>query len=151
MSSSTVKNIISDTAEQPRWGLFVLVLAPIVGSLIVYKSMSSMKALRVAWDSHTLIARPEIVALGPTSDISVLQRSLNYFSAIWPALVFGILIGAAVRAFVSPQWFAHIVKRRSLTQVTAGLAGAPLMLCSCCVAPIFTSLVEASERVGPAL
>ena len=46
---------------------------------------------------------------------------------IWPALVFGILISAAVSTFVSPQWLSRLLGRHSLrSQVFAGLAGAPL-------------------------
>jgi hypothetical protein len=111
-----------------------------------------MRVLRSSWTSHTFQARPEIVTLNPVSGVGVLQRSINYLRAVWPALVFGILISAAVRAFVSPEWLAGVLKRRSIkTQLTAGIAGAPLMLCSCCVAPIFTTVAETSQRVGPAL
>jgi uncharacterized membrane protein YraQ (UPF0718 family) len=80
------------------------------------------------------------------------ERSVNYFLVIWPALVFGILIGAAVRAFVSPRLFERFARATTLkAQLAAGLAGTPLMLCSCCVAPIFRSVAESSGRLGPAL
>jgi uncharacterized protein len=36
-------------------------------------------------------------------------------------------------------------------QVVAALAGAPLMLCSCCVAPIFPAVYGRTRRVAPAL
>jgi uncharacterized membrane protein YraQ (UPF0718 family) len=36
-------------------------------------------------------------------------------------------------------------------QLIAGAAGIPLMLCSCCAAPIFSSMYERSSRVGPPL
>jgi hypothetical protein len=42
-------------------------------------------------------------------------------------------------------------KRSLRSQAIAGLAGAPLMLCSCCVAPIFTGVYERSARLGPSL
>jgi uncharacterized membrane protein YraQ (UPF0718 family) len=78
--------------------------------------------------------------------------TLNYFLVIWPALLFGILISGAVSTFVSPQWLAGLLGRPSLrSQAIAGLAGAPLMLCSCCVAPIFTGVYERSARLGPSL
>src|SRR5262249_22999863 len=40
---------------------------------------------------------------------------------------------------------------RIRSQLAAGLAGAPLMLCSCCVAPVFSGLYERSSRLGPSL
>jgi len=43
--------------------------------------------------------------------------------------------------------------RKAFTTLTSvrRLAGAPLMLCSCCVAPIFTGVYERSARLGPSL
>lgn len=35
--------------------------------------------------------------------------------------------------------------------VIAAIGGAPLMLCSCCVAPIFTTVYERCRRLGPSL
>src|SRR5439155_1120595 len=122
-------------------------------SLLAYKANSSIRVLSSTWTSGTINGRPEVVAFGSTTaTIGIFERSINYFLAIWPALVFGILIGAAVRAFISPDWFARLTKRGSLkTQLAAGLAGTPLMLCSCCVAPVFTSVAETSVRLGPAI
>ncbi len=80
----------------------------------------------------------------------VLRESLFYLRRIWIALVYGLLIGAAVRAFVSPRRVAALLSwggpvRR---QLTAGLAGTPLMLCSCCITPIFQSVYERGARLG---
>src|SRR6185295_4665881 len=114
---------------------------------------SAIKVLQSSWSSGTIAGKPNVVAFGEhVSAIGAIERSANYFLVIWPALVFGILIAAAVRAFVSPQWIGRLLGERSMkTQIAAGLAGAPLMLCSCCIAPVFTSVAERSARVGPAL
>lgn len=76
-----------------------------------------------------------------------------YFSRIWIALTYGIVIGAAVRALVSPRWIAAMFAKGAMTrrQVTGGLVGAPLMLCSCCVTPIFTGVYERGARLGASL
>ncbi|MBI4455803.1 MAG: permease [Acidobacteria bacterium] len=77
---------------------------------------------------------------------------MNYFAVIWPALLFGILIGGSVHAFVSPHWLTRALSGSpGRAQLAAGLAGTPLMLCSCCVAPIFTSVYERTWRYGPSL
>ncbi len=131
--------------------MFVPVI--IAAALFVYKSNSAIKVIESTWVSGTIAGRPGVVAFGGSvGAVGTFERTINYFSVIWPALVFGILIAAAVRAFVSPQWFAGFIGDRSIkTQLRAGLAGAPLMLCSCCIAPVFTSVVQTSRRVGPSL
>ena len=145
LSSSEIKK----TTER-YWLLSPLIIA---AALFIYKTNSSIKVLRSTWGSGTIAGRPEVVNFtGQLSAINALERSVNYFLVIWPALVFGILIGAAVRAFISPRLFERFTRGTTLkAQLAAGLAGTPLMLCSCCVAPVFTSVAESSGRLGPAL
>jgi uncharacterized membrane protein YraQ (UPF0718 family) len=80
-------------------------------------------------------------------------QTASYLAVVWPALVLGILIAAGVRAFVSPRWLARLLGSGGTAreQIAAGLAGAPLMLCSCCVAPLFSSVYARSRRLGPSL
>src|SRR5438132_10945910 len=130
-------------------GLPVLV---IVGALIAYKSSAALAVIGKVSATGVFKPRGNVIPRVGASDAGVLTRTLNYFLVIWPALVFGILISAAVSTFVSPQWLSRLIGRRSLrSQAIAGLAGAPLMLCSCCVAPIFTGVYERSARLGPSL
>ena len=131
---------------------FVLPLLVIVGALIAYKSSTALGVIGKVSATGAFTPRGNIIPRVGASDAGVLTRTLNYFLVIWPALLFGILISAAVSTFVSPQWLSRLIGRRSLrSQVFAGLAGAPLMLCSCCVAPIFTGVYERSARLGPSL
>src|SRR3989441_9598804 len=130
----------------------VLPVLVIVGALIAYKSSAALAVVGKVSATGAFTPRGNIIPRVGTSDAGVLTRTLNYFLVIWPALVFGILISAAVSTFVSPQWLARLLEKRSLrSQAIAGLAGAPLMLCSCCVAPIFTGVYERSARLGPSL
>src|SRR5712691_10307155 len=130
----------------------VLPVLVIVGALIAYKSSAALAVIGKVSATGVFTPRGNIIPRVGASDAGVLARTLSYFLVIWPALVFGILISAAVSTFVSPQWLSRLLGRRSLrSQVFAGLAGAPLMLCSCCVAPIFTSVYERSARLGPSL
>src|SRR2546427_6365256 len=121
--------------------------------LIVYKTRTSLAVLSTVWRTGVITARPEVVALGyPPAAVNVVDRSVNYFLLIWPALAFGILISAAVRAYVPADvWKRVLAARGTGRQLRAGLAGAPLMLCSCCVAPIFGAVYESSARLAPAL
>jgi len=131
---------------------FVLPVLIIVGALIAYKSSTALGVIGKVSATGVITPRGNVIPRVGVSDAGVLTRTLNYFLVIWPALVFGIFISAAVSTFVSPQWLSRLLGRRSLrSQVFAGLAGAPLMLCSCCVAPIFTGVYERSARLGPSL
>src|SRR5438876_8117214 len=131
---------------------FVLPLLLIVGALITYKSSAALRVIGKVSATGAFTPRGNVIPRVGASEAGILTRTLNYFLVIWPALVFGILISGAVSTFVSPQWLTRLLGSRSLrSQVFAGLAGAPLMLCSCCIAPIFTGVYERSARLGPSL
>ena len=131
---------------------FVLPVLVIVGALIAYKSSAALTVIVKVSATGVFTPRGDVIPRVGAADAGILTRTLNYFLVIWPALLFGILISGAVSTFVSPRWLARVLGRRSLrSQAIAGLAGAPLMLCSCCVAPVFTSVYERSARLGPSL
>jgi uncharacterized membrane protein YraQ (UPF0718 family) len=131
---------------------FSLPVLAIVGALITYKSSTALTVIGNVSTTGVLTPRGNIIPGMGGSEVGVITRTLNYFVLIWPALLFGILISAAVSTFVSPRWLARLLERRSLrSQAIAGITGAPLMLCSCCVAPIFTGVFERSARLGPSL
>src|SRR5713101_2812998 len=145
------RNEASPTTIQ-RTLYFLLPLLLIIGALIAYKSSAALTAIGKVSATGIFTPRSNVIPGVGASQAGVLTRTLNYFLVIWPALLFGILISGAVSTFVSPQWLARLLGRRSLrSQAIAGLAGAPLMLCSCCVAPIFTGVYERSARLGPSL
>jgi len=56
-----------------------------------------------------------------------------------------------VRAAVPSRWLARVLGGSPVrAQLIGGLAGAPLMLCSCCIAPVFTAVQQRTRRTGPA-
>ena len=131
---------------------FLMPILLIVGSLIAYKSSAALTVIGKVSATGVYKPHSNVIPGVGASEAGVTARTLNYFLVIWPALLFGILISAAVSTFVSPQWLERLLGRRSLrSQAIAGLAGAPLMLCSCCVAPIFTGIYERSARLGPSI
>ena len=126
---------------------FVVLLAALCG-LFYYKWGGAIRTV----SGVRALGRWSGTAEGLTTG-GVLRESLFYLRRIWIALVYGLLIGAAVRAFVSPRRVAALLSwggpvRR---QLAAGLAGTPLMLCSCCITPIFQSVYERGARLGSAL
>ena len=149
LSSDTAPSEITTTRSI---AFFILPTLVIVGSLIAYKSSAALAVIGKVSATGVFTPRGNIVPRVGASDAGVVTRTLNYFLVIWPALLFGILISAAVSTFVSPRWLQSLFGKRSLrSQAIAGLAGAPLMLCSCCVAPLFTGVYERSARLGPSL
>ena len=146
------ENSASLSTTTQRILYFALPTLIMVGTLVAYKSSTAMAVIARVSAAGSLTPRSNVIPLVGASEAGFLSRTLNYFQVIWPALVFGILISGAVSTFVSPQWLLRALGRRSLrSQIVAGFAGAPLMLCSCCVAPIFTSMYERSARLGPSL
>jgi uncharacterized membrane protein YraQ (UPF0718 family) len=131
----------------------VILLLVIVATLFVYKASASLAVLETVQNTGTFQPRLNILPMpGNATQVGLFARSVNYFLLIWPALLFGILISGAVRVLDPPRWLARSFARgRVRSQLAAGLAGAPLMLCSCCVAPVFSGMYERSSKLGPAL
>lgn len=142
------------TATSGRHAAYsVLLLVVLVGGLLVYKGNASLRILEKVRASGVLRLHTNVVPLERSSDgVNVLERCVKYFVVIGPALLFGILISSAVRAFISPRWLIRALGPGTFrAHLAAVLAGTPLMLCSCCVAPIFLSVYERSSRLGPSL
>ncbi len=133
------------------WGLTLLLV--IVGALLVYKGTAALAVIAKVQNTGAFQPRTNVVPLpGNAAQVNVLARSMNYFVVIWPALLFGILISGAVRVLDPPRWLGQALGQgRIRPHLVAGLAGAPLMLCSCCAAPVFSGMYERSSRLGPSL
>ena len=81
----------------------VLLLLVTVGGLIAYKATAALAVIGKVQSTGVLKPRFDLVptAAAPVW-VGVFERTVSYFGAVWPALLFGILISGAVRAFVSP-------------------------------------------------
>jgi uncharacterized membrane protein YraQ (UPF0718 family) len=128
-------------------------LLVIVGALVVYKGNAALAVIQKVQNTGTFQPRTNVVPMpGNAVQVNVIARSTNYFLIIWPALLFGILISGAVRVLDPPRWLGQALGgSRIRSQLLAGLAGAPLMLCSCCAATVFSGVYERSSRLGPSL
>ncbi len=131
----------------------VLLLAGLVAGLVGYKSYGGLKRIRELRATGSLRLSPETLQRPSGSElIATGAQTLAYLNIVWPALLFGVLISAGVHAVVTPQqlaaWFGQGVVK---PQLSAAAAGAPLMLCSCCVAPMFPAVYRGSRRLGPSL
>jgi len=125
----------------------LLALATAVSALFYYKWSASLRVWGGVQANGRLSINPAILASG-----SRLAATLTYFGKIWPALTYGIVIGAIVRAALPPTWIARGLGQRGWRgALVGGAVGAPLMLCSCCVTPVFTGLYERGARLTSAL
>jgi uncharacterized membrane protein YraQ (UPF0718 family) len=80
---------------------------------------------------------------------SGLDFARTYFTSIWPALVAGLVIGAAVTVLVPRTWptRAFATGGRAGT-VRGGLLAIPTMMCSCCAAPVVVGLRRRGASIG---
>ena len=137
-----------------RYAIYTATLLLVItGSLFIYKSTAALAVIEKVQHTRTFQPRLNVLPMpGRLVDLGMLARSANYFAVIWPALLFGILISAAVRVLDPPRWLTRSLARGGArSQLAAGLAGAPLMLCSCCVAPVFSGMYERSSKLAPSL
>lgn len=141
---------MSKTFNSTTTGL--LVVLAIVAALVTYKTAGALSTVSHVSSAGTMSMRAGIVQLTAPGDLSLFARTFNYLAAVWPALAFGILISAAVRSLVPAPALADMFSRTpARAYLVAGASGSPLMLCSCCVAPIFSAVYERSARLGPSL
>jgi hypothetical protein len=128
----------------------LLLLLVIVAALVTYKTAGALSTIHHVSSAGTLSVRPGIIQLTAPDGLAAGVRTFNYLAIIWPALAFGILISAAVRSFVPAAALSDVFTRAPVrAHLAAGASGSPLMLCSCCVAPIFSAVYERSARLGP--
>jgi uncharacterized protein len=129
----------------------MLVLCLLLVLLIDYKGVAGLNKVR-----QTLTAgRPSVPALPigvRAASLTAFRDAVGYLKIVWPALVFGVLISAALRTSLSRTPLRRLFSgSRVRDQLAGAVAGAPLMLCSCCVAPIFPAVYQRTQKLGPAL
>src|SRR5260370_40035596 len=91
------------------WIVGALILLGLLGALVTYKASGSLATIARVQGSHTLAPRAEWLApAGAAAAVRPLLRAANYFAIVWPALVFGVLIGGAVPAVVASAWLARL-------------------------------------------
>lgn len=137
----------------PRVVVSILLLAGLPAGLIGYKARGGLKRINELRATGSLRIRTDALHRPPGSEfIATGTQTLAYLNIVWPALVFGVLISATVHATISPRRLATLFGQGLVKpQVAAAAAGAPLMLCSCCVAPMFPAVYRLSQRLGPSL
>lgn len=137
----------------PRVILSILLLTGLLAGLIGYKGRGGLKRMQQLRATGALRIRTEALQRPAGSEFTATgAQTLAYLNIVWPALVFGVLISATVHAAVSPRRLVTLFGQGLVKpQLAAAAAGVPLMLCSCCVAPMFPAVYQRSQRLGPSL
>jgi hypothetical protein len=154
MADNLLVTSIADSSRfNPRTVVSILLLAVLIAGLIGYKTQGGLRRISKLQATGSLGLHPEALRRPPGPElIATGAQTLAYLKIVWPALVFGVLISAAVQATISPGRLAMLFGQGEMKpQLAAAAAGAPLMLCSCCVAPIFPAVYRRSQRLGPSL
>jgi hypothetical protein len=128
-------------------------VAVAVGSVVLYKATGAMKSIAAAQGSGTMGPKARWIPVeGLAPWAQALADTANYFSWIIIALLFGVVIGALVKAALPARWLARVTRSSGPWGILLGtLVGAPLMLCACCITPVFDGAYERTRRLGPAL
>src|SRR5258708_4395088 len=119
----------------PPRTIVVLALSALASCLIGLawlKWPSSLLVIEKPRASGTMAPRADLFSTdGWPAWLWPLPRAASYLYTVWKALAFGLLISASLSAFVSPRWLARLFGGGTMRgHLVAGLAGAPLMLCS---------------------
>jgi uncharacterized membrane protein YraQ (UPF0718 family) len=79
--------------------------------------------------------------------------TVAYGKAIWKALVVALLVSAAVDALVPHRWLAGLLGRRGRFNGTmaGGMLAIPCMMCTCCAAPVASTLRRSGTRTSSVL
>ena len=129
-----------------------LVLGLLVLLLINYKGAAGLNRIRQTRAAGALHLASLKIGADAGNDATAFSNALAYLKIVWPALVFGVLISAAARTSLSRTPLRRLLEGGTVrNQITGALAGAPLMLCSCCVAPIFPAVYQRTRKLAPAL
>jgi len=139
--------------RRPEGRAATVLLLVLVASLIAYKIGPALSAIQTAQSTGQLKPHLYLVnlTLGATPGVLWMESSA-YFRIIWPALAFGILISAAARLAIRQDWLASAFTGSGLRSTFSGAAASvPLMLCSCCAAPVFEGIYGHTRRLDASL
>lgn len=135
-----------------------------VGGLLLFLAIAALVLTWAKWNpySHKLPAVARVHHLGkpvvgaghvPAFSLSGgWSFARAYFLSVWPAIVAGVLTGAAVQTLVPRRWLLRTLGGEAAGATLRGIvAGLPTMLCTCCSAPVAVGLRRGRVGVRPAL
>jgi uncharacterized protein len=76
--------------------------------------------------------------------------TVAYMKAIWQALVVALVVAAAIQAMFPRRWLVAMLSGR-LSTMRGGLCSLPMMMCTCCTAPLTVTLRRSGVGVSATL
>ncbi|MDA8382783.1 MAG: permease [Betaproteobacteria bacterium] len=74
---------------------------------------------------------------------------VQYFKAIWVALIVGLLVGSGVEALLPRRWLWRVLGNGTVrSSALAGCLAIPSMMCTCCSAPIAVGMGKSRVSTG---
>lgn len=94
------------------------------------------------WSTGSVLDAAGIVPGSGPSLRAGWEFTLAYASAVWKALLAGLVIAAAVQTLLPRRWLLRLLSRRGdvASAAAGGVVSTPSMMCSCCTAPVANSL-----------
>jgi uncharacterized membrane protein YraQ (UPF0718 family) len=131
---------------------FAVFVALAIGLLVWAKWLPYSIKIPKAADTHTLgtsIITGQSAAPPGFSLTAGLDFARAYFLSIWPALLAGLFIGAAVTVLVPKAWLLRaLAKNGRASTLRGGLLSIPTMMCTCCTAPVAVGLRRRGASIG---
>ncbi|GAA4785250.1 permease [Actinomycetospora chlora] len=127
----------------PPWAVLLGFGALVVAGLLWAKWAPYWTKLPSVAGSHSL--GPSILTGGASATPGVslsagLRFAGTYFLAIWPALVVGLVLAAAVQTALPSAWVTRLLGSGVRGGVRASALALPSLMCSCCAAPLAVGL-----------
>lgn len=102
---------------------------------------------------NSVLSGPESAPPAPSWNAAV-EYSLGYVASIWQAMVAGLLVAAAVEAFLPARRLLALFRARrgpAVTTAWGGLLSMSSMMCTCCAAPVALNIRRRGVPVSTAL
>lgn len=126
-------------------GAAVVLLVLVVG-LLWAKWLPYIGKARTLADTRSWSGNPIFTSAGTPGAAPSLsgswQLAVDYFTAVWKALVVAMVVAAGIDALVPRRWLQALLARRTGAgqALVAGAASMPSMMCTCCTAPVTVGL-----------
>lgn len=120
----------------------VFVVALLWAKWIPYASKTAHVSGTRTWSGSSILGVGGVHAGDAPSWHAATTFAGAYVKAIWKALAAALLISAAIQALLSRTWLLRVMNRRGRVQsaVIGGLVSTPSMMCTCCTAPVASTL-----------
>jgi uncharacterized protein len=153
--SDTNTNARSLVLRRGDWlGLVALLAVAVAGLFYVKWHPSYDRAFAVAV-THSLgasIVSGREAAPPAPSWAAALDYARQYFTAIWQAMVLGLVLAASIETFLPHNWLVRILGSATFRHTAlGGVLALPGMMCTCCASPVAVSMRKKGVSQGAAL